>query len=139
MKIAIPIRGTRISPLFDVAKRIELLDIGPDETVVHREAYTETADPIEKTMRLIERGTDVLICGAISWPLELMLTSRGVQVIPNTCGPAKEVIAAFVAGCMTEESFLMPGCTGQRRCRCRHGSTRWRKKNARVAKKTEGD
>ena len=138
MRIAIPIHGGRISPMFDVARRIELLDIGPGKTVAHRESFTEIADSIDKTKRLIDRKVDVLICGAISWPLELMLTSAGVQVIPNTCGPAKEVIAAFVAGFMTEKSFLMPGCNGQRRCRCRHGSKRWREMKSLIAKKPEG-
>jgi predicted Fe-Mo cluster-binding NifX family protein len=125
MKLAIPIHGDRISPMFDVARRFELwgFDRGRDATVVaHDLGHT---DPVDKTRRLIEMGTTVLICGAISWPLERMLVSSKVRVIPNTCGSVKEVIAAFIAGNLTETSFLMPGCTGQRRCRHRRGNRRW--------------
>jgi predicted Fe-Mo cluster-binding NifX family protein len=57
----------------------------------------------------------VLICGAISRPLEAMLLSAGVEVIPQTCGPVEEVLKAFMSGKLTEKAFLMPGCCGRRR------------------------
>jgi len=58
---------------------------------------------------------DVLICGAISRPLEMMLVSEGMQVIPHTCGPVEDVIRAYVSGRLTDQAYLMPGCCGQRR------------------------
>jgi predicted Fe-Mo cluster-binding NifX family protein len=58
---------------------------------------------------------DALICGAISWPLELALTSAGIEVIAQTCGDVDEVLEAFLAGQLEQEKFLMPGCCGRRR------------------------
>jgi predicted Fe-Mo cluster-binding NifX family protein len=119
MRVVLPVYGDRISPVLDVARRFVLLDVYRDNVVARREARINNADLVARAKRIVELGSHVLICGAISWPLESMLVSAGVRVIPNTCGSVDEVIAAFMAGQLTEQAFLMPGCTGQRR-RFRH-------------------
>ncbi len=122
MRIAIPVFGDRVSPMFDAAKRFVLIDAERTKTAVRRECRIETADAVKKAKHLIASGVNVLICGAISWPLELLLSSAGVRVIPHTCGLMEEVVGAFVDGTLTKTAFLMPGCTGQRRCRHRRGN-----------------
>lgn len=117
MKVAIPIHEKRISSVFDVARRLELFLITQDNEMSRKEVSIRIADPIGKAKRIVELGASVLICGAISRPLELLLLSAGVMVIPNACGLVDEVIAAFVAGDLNQQAFLMPGCTGQRRHR----------------------
>ena len=127
MMVAIPICGDRISPVLDVAKNFLLLDVSQGNELTRREIRIENMDLVAKAKRIVEIGSQVLICGAISWPLESMLVSAGVRVIPNTCGSLHEVVTAFVAGKLTEQAFLMPGCTGQRR-RSRHrhrGGRKW--------------
>jgi predicted Fe-Mo cluster-binding NifX family protein len=121
MRVALPINGERISPVLDVARRFLLVDVAPDSEVGRREARIEHQDLVAKAKRIVELGPHVLICGAISRPLETLLVSAGVRVIPNTCGAVDEVVAAFVSGRLTEQAFLMPGCTGRhRRFRRRH-------------------
>jgi predicted Fe-Mo cluster-binding NifX family protein len=83
----------------------------------------EERDPIDKAKRIIALGAEVLICGAISWPLELMLESAGVMVMSNLCGMVDDVISAFIAGRLPDQAFLMPGCTGHGR-RHRHRACR---------------
>ena len=56
-----------------------------------------------------EFGADVLICGAISRPLDAMLSSAGVEVIPQTCGPVEDVLKAFISGRLTEQPFELDG------------------------------
>lgn len=121
MKVAIPTWGGRISPVFDVAKRLLVVDIESD-TEFGREATTiEETEPGPRAKRVAQLGVNVLICGAISTPLEAMLVSAGVQVILHVCGPVKEVLQAFVSGRLTDQAFLMPGCCGRRqRGRGRH-------------------
>jgi predicted Fe-Mo cluster-binding NifX family protein len=85
--------------------------------LVCSEVFIKSSDSIDVAKGIIKAGTHVLICGAISWPLELMLVSTGIMVIPNTCGLVNDVIAAFITGNLTEQAFLMPGCTGKRRHR----------------------
>jgi predicted Fe-Mo cluster-binding NifX family protein len=126
MKVVLPTDGDRISPLLDAARCFVLVGPSPDGALIRKQALIADADPITKAKRIVGLGGEVLICGAISWPLEAMLSSAGMRVIPNTCGPLEEVIAAFFAGGLTEQAFLMPGCPGRRhRHRHRHGR-RWR-------------
>ena len=127
MRVALPIHGQRISPVFDVAGRFVLLDMNPGGEVTRREVRIAERDPIAKTKRIVALGSHVLICGAISWPLESLLLSAGVRVIPNTCGSVEDVLAAFIAGELTDQAFLMPGSRGRHRRnrrRHRHGR-RW--------------
>ena len=125
MRVALPIHGERISPVFDVARRFALFEVNPGGQVTRREVRIAERDPIEKTKRIVALGSHVLICGAISWPLESILRSAGVRAVPNTCGPVEDVLAAFIAGDLTDHAFLMPGCRRRhRRHRHRHGR-RW--------------
>jgi predicted Fe-Mo cluster-binding NifX family protein len=127
MKVVLAIDRDRISPVLDAARCFLLVIASSDGALSRNEVLIDDADPVTKAKRIAELGGKVLICGAISWPLEAMLTSAGMRVIPNTCGPLDEVIAAFFTGELTEQSFLMPGCPGrQHRHRHRHGR-RWRK------------
>jgi predicted Fe-Mo cluster-binding NifX family protein len=128
MKVVIPIDGDRISPVLDAARSFLLVDERPDGSPVRRQVRISDADLVDKAKRIVALGADVLICGAVSWPLEAMLASAGMRVIPNTCGSLKEVVSAFYAGDLTEQAFLMPGCPGrQHRQRHRRGR-RWLKR-----------
>ena len=115
MKVAVPTWTGRVSPVFDVAKRLLLVTLEGDGEVSREEAAIEETQPTARAKRITELGVDVLICGAISMPLEAMLGSAGVRVIPNTCGLVEDVLRAFVSGHLTEQAFLMPGCCGRRR------------------------
>ncbi len=115
MKVAIPIWRDRISPVFDVAGHLLLLDVQEGKEIRREEIAVETLELFARVKQLTELGTNLVICGGISWPLERMLVSTGVRVIPQTCGPVEEVLRAFLAGQLTEQAFLMPGCCGRRR------------------------
>ena len=115
MRAAIPIAHGRISPVFDVASCILLVDIENEREVRRTEEVLEEPELAARARRVAELGADVLICGAISRPLEAMLLSTGVEVIPQTCGPVEDVLKAFVSGQLTEQAFVIPGCCGHRR------------------------
>jgi len=122
MMIVLPIHGDRISPVLDTARSFALVTAGADGRLARKEVLIADADLVLKAKRIAELGAEVLICGALSWPLEAMLTTAGLRVIPNTCGPLDEVAAAYFAGDLTERAFLLPGCPGRRhRHRHRHG------------------
>lgn len=115
MLVAAPILNKRISPLFDVARNLLLVNTENKEKFERCRIYLEELDLAVKSKRIADIGVNVLICGAISKPLEVMLVSAGVRVVPNTCGQAEEVLLAFISGQLAKRSFLMPGCRGQRR------------------------
>ncbi len=125
MNVAIPIHGWRISPVFDVARKVELLCVNSEGNISRVSIFFKTGeDPLDIAKHLVDKKTDVLICGAVSRPVEMLLSASGVTVIRNTCGPVDEVFEAFLNGELTENKFLMPGCPGRkcgRRRRLRRG------------------
>ena len=125
VKVAIPTWDARVSPVFDVAKRLLVVDVEGDVEVSREETAIDETQLIPRARRVAELGVDVLVCGAVSRPLEAMLVAAGVRVVPQTCGPVEDVLRAFVSGQLADNAFLMPGCCGRRRrFRGRH---RWRR------------
>lgn len=115
MKVAIPTWNARVSPVFDVAKRLLVVKLDGHREVNREESAVEETQLMARAKRVTQLGVDVLICGAISMPLEAMLASAGVRVIPHTCGTVEDIVLAFASGQLTDETFLMPGCCGRRR------------------------
>jgi len=115
MKVAIPHWNGRVSPVFDVAGRLLLVDVDGGVEQGRQAAALTAGDPLQRARQVTGLGADVLICGAISLPLEAALASAGLRVIPFTCGGVEEVLAAFMGGRLTDRAYLMPGCCGWRR------------------------
>jgi len=114
VRVAMPVWAGRISPVFDVARHVLVVDFEGTGQVGRQERLLEETDLAGRVRRLTEWKPDVLICGAISQPLEAMVTAAGIQLIPQTCGEAEDVLAAFASGQMGPEAFLMPGSGGRR-------------------------
>ncbi len=115
MKVSIPTWAGRVSPVFDVAKQLLVVTIEEGHESSREQAAIEETQMPARVKRITQLGVDVLICGAISVPLEAMLASAGVRVIPHTCGAVEEIIQAFESGRLKDEKYLMPGCCGRRR------------------------
>ncbi len=117
-RIAIPHWQGRVSPVFDVAATIWLVEVDAGR-VLSREALAvsdETASG--RVAALSAAGVDVVICGAVSWPLQAALSGAGIRVMPQICGDIERVLAAYAQGVLDQGGFWMPGCCGRRR---RHG------------------
>jgi predicted Fe-Mo cluster-binding NifX family protein len=124
MKIAIPTWDGNISPVFDVARHLLVVNIkGGFEISRQNEAIPEM-EVAHRARHIAGLGVDVLICGAISWPLERMLVSEGMRLIPQTCGSVEDVLRAFLSGQLTGQAFLMPGCCGRHQRRRSQGHRR---------------
>jgi len=104
-----------------------VVDLREGREIARMEKVLDESEPELAARRVAELGTAVLICGAISRPLEEMLEAAGVEVVSQTCGPAEDVLDAFLAGRLTGDAFAMPGCSRRRqrrqgRGRCRNES-----------------
>ena len=124
MKVAIATWAGRISPVFDAARHLLVVEIEGGAEIGRREIVLGETPAPGLAKRLADLGVDVLICGAISWPLEAMVAATGVRVVPQMCGPTEGVLGAFVTGPWPQRAFRMPGCGGRRRRRSR--GTGWR-------------
>ena len=112
MRLAMPIWNGRISPVFDVANELLVIDVQDGTEVGQEKVRLEGAASTVRAGQLAALRVDVLICGAISRDLEDMVSSAGVSVISQTRGRADRVLRAFISGQLTARAFLMPGCNG---------------------------
>jgi predicted Fe-Mo cluster-binding NifX family protein len=106
MRIAIPVWNDRISPVFDVSRSVRVIDIS-DGAVSHE--ATHALENESRASKLVKLGVDILICAAISTPLEATLWVSGIEVIPDTCGTVREIVDAFASGDEELTRFRSPG------------------------------
>jgi len=119
MIVAVPVFGERVSPLFDTACNILLVDLEGNEERSRRRVVIDESFPPGKISRLVKLGVNILICGGISRGLLALVENSGIRVIPWVAGEIEEVLAAFKTGELPASSFMMPGC--RRRLRRRSG------------------
>jgi predicted Fe-Mo cluster-binding NifX family protein len=112
MKIAIPERQGRVSPVFDSAELLWILDLESDRKTTRMSTLLYSSDPVEKARQVNRFGVNVLICGAISREARMVLSAAGVSVFPWICGSIEEVIQAYREQRLDEERFKMPGGRG---------------------------
>ena len=109
MKVAIPHWQGRVSPVFDAATRLLVIEVTDGHECGQVEVPLSESDPVQRAKELARSETGVLICGAISWPLEMAVSSGGIEVIAQVCGQVEEVLSAFLEGRLTDPAFLMLG------------------------------
>ena len=124
MRVAIPTRSERISPVFDSSGQVLLVDFEDRQERSRCVAPLPGDSLAGRVTRLKELGVTVLICGGISRTLRQMIEADGIRVYPWTAGPVDEVLEAYREGRLHEARWLMPGCsdpcrTGTRSDRCR--------------------
>jgi predicted Fe-Mo cluster-binding NifX family protein len=123
MKLAIPVWQDRVSPVFDVAGQLLLVEFEASEEIERRQESLPEESTEQRIHRLQNLGVGTLICGAISRPLEALLASAGIRIVSQVCGNVEEVLQAFRSGKLEDDRFAMPGCCGRRRRR-QHGRCR---------------
>ncbi len=115
MKVALATWNERISPVFDVARQVLMLDVEEGRVVAQHEETLPGIEPQAKAGRLAALAPHTLICGAISHPMADLLAAKNIRVIPFTAGAVEEVVAAWLAGALPNPALAMPGCCVQRR------------------------
>jgi predicted Fe-Mo cluster-binding NifX family protein len=113
-RIAIPVWQSRMSPVFDTAGKVLVLDIGNGRELHRVEQSLNGLSMQKRVDRLVELDVDVLVCGAISRQLADMVAASGIRVIPWVKGDVDEVLQWYFTGKPMDLNFLMPGCPQKR-------------------------
>jgi predicted Fe-Mo cluster-binding NifX family protein len=124
MRVAIPVWNGRVSPVFDAASMIVLLDIEDGQEKARTEVQVPARPLVLRVKLLVERHVDVLVCGAISQMLAEMCAAAGTPVVSWVAGPLDDVVRAVLTGALPSPSYTMPGCCGQRLWAQRRGGGR---------------
>ena len=112
MKIALPVWNDRISPVFDTARRLLIVNVKNGKEESRTEMQITELHPPLRVRQLAETGAKVLICGAISRPLAAMIKTWDMAIVQWISGDVEEVLQAYFSGAFPEPRFLMPGCGG---------------------------
>jgi predicted Fe-Mo cluster-binding NifX family protein len=98
MRIAIPVFGSKISPRFDCAGHMLMVEV-TDGSVAGR--WMEAIEPFrwrQQLNALKEKGVEVMLCGGIRRCDHFQLISIGVRVHAGLVGEVDDILAAFLRG-----------------------------------------
>ncbi|MBF0112347.1 MAG: NifB/NifX family molybdenum-iron cluster-binding protein [Desulfamplus sp.] len=118
MKIALTAWEDKISPVFDAAKTLLIVEI-KDSKVVSRSVERFNQAIISNLADMLSRMSllkvDLLICGAISTVPAAIIEANGLKVISFISGNIEDVIAAYTKDESIRDdaiisTFAMPGC-----------------------------
>ncbi len=110
MKTALTVWGKWISPVFDSAQTLLIVEI-EGKTIVNKQLVPiDSENPAALAKMLKKQNVSLLICGAISEYPARVLENEALELIPFISGDADKVLDALVHGHSIEPVFLMPGC-----------------------------
>ncbi|MCP4574582.1 MAG: dinitrogenase iron-molybdenum cofactor biosynthesis protein [bacterium] len=119
MRVAIPVWGSRVSPVFDAAGLLLVVDYAGDREVKRHLVELPTGPLSGLVNTVLASRTEELLCGAISRPLLDMLQGEGISVTPFLAGEVECLLEARLGGRLADPCYLMPGCCRGRRHRQR--------------------
>ena len=110
MKIAVTVWDERISPVFDSAHKLLIVDIKNEKL---KKLSYQNFNP-QSDARLAENlshmGVEVLICGAISEMHSTLIEANSIKLIPFISGNVNKVLESYARDNFIPPGFLMPGC-----------------------------
>jgi predicted Fe-Mo cluster-binding NifX family protein len=109
MKSAIPVCGRDIALVFDDADFLLLIENGEKGFLKEERLRCSGRTMIDRANQLKCLDVDLLICGAISCPLQRMIEAMGIAIIPFVRGEAMEVFDAYCGNRLEDRRFFMPG------------------------------
>lgn len=119
MKTAFAHWDHRIAPVFDTARQVHVVETAAGQIIGEKQEILTEDLTVQKVLQLVELGIDTLVCGAITRPMQGLVTAYGIQVIPFVAGDLREVIQAWLRGHLLRDEFVMPGCRRRGRQRSR--------------------
>ena len=81
MKVAMPVWEGRVSPVFDVSRRLLVVEAQGGVEVDRCEVPLGEESPPHRAGRLVDMGVDVLICGGVSRSLVDALNVFKIAVV----------------------------------------------------------
>lgn len=127
VRLAIPTWNNWVSPVFDTANTLLVVDVENNREVGRSHAAIQTPILSQRIQLIADLNINVLICNAISRSLMRMVATSGPEVIAWRSGPVEEILQAYLDGQLSKPRFVMAGCPrggpglGLGRGRCTRG------------------
>jgi predicted Fe-Mo cluster-binding NifX family protein len=117
-RIAVPEWDGRISPVFDAAEHVWVLEIVDRREVTRHCVGLAHYNLDLRAAQLAQLGVEILVCGAISQPLHRGMTALGIRVIDGVCGETSAVMDALLNNGRIPPSLRLPGSASNLRRSC---------------------
>lgn len=135
MKILIPDRMGRVSPVFDVAREALIVDVGAGMELRRSRTSLNQRNGRVHPQQLVELGIDLLICSVISSSLEESIKSAEIEIIGQVCGSIEDILQAWLDNSLSEDAFLTPGNTIRSKRYSGNRSLHYRRRNRKGQRK----
>ncbi|MBN1627949.1 MAG: NifB/NifX family molybdenum-iron cluster-binding protein [Deltaproteobacteria bacterium] len=110
MRIAIPVWEDKVSPVFDAASKLLVIDYEDGRETSRLAYHIDEEDLSWKCQRIESLAPDIIICGAVSHLFLNLLKAVDIDVIEYVSGRIEDVLEAYIRGDIYNSRFLMPGC-----------------------------
>ncbi|MGA1869913.1 MAG: NifB/NifX family molybdenum-iron cluster-binding protein [bacterium] len=122
MRMALTVWGNKISPVFDSARRLLIVDVEKGVVIRRHHEFFHSELPYNRAAMLFDLRAKVLICGAISQIFANVIEAYGIKIVPFVTGDVDQVLNHYLKGAPFTAHFYMPGCGHKgRRLRSRRG------------------
>lgn len=113
MYLGMTVWGDRVSPVFEAAQSILLVELDSETTAGnHLQIFNVSSCSMIHEL-LVEQQVQVIICGAICRRSRLQLELMGVRVIGFISGKVEQILDCYVHD-RDVSAFVMPGCRTKR-------------------------
>lgn len=109
MKIALTIWGNRISPVFDSANTVMIVDL---ENLRTSDRVYKGFDPqdVKQILAILKKyKIDILICGAITDDRSIFIEQNGIVLVPFIFGNTDKILATLTNEKHRISDYIMPG------------------------------
>jgi len=96
MIVAIPIFGSEVSPRFDCAKEILLINVDEGKILDRKVLEVQATNPLHRARILSGWKVQQVICGGIDDFSLRMLNGLGIRVSPWVSGNARQALERFL-------------------------------------------
>ena len=110
LKVALTIWGNRISPVFDSARKLLIVEVESNKVVDRQYELFNAETDSDLAKMLTDLQINVLICGAISRRYSDIIETSEIKLIPFITGHVDVVLESYIQNNRVATDFLMPGC-----------------------------
>lgn len=114
-RVAIPQWMGRVSPVFDTATKLLIVDFAGGEYRTRETIQLGASGHSRRVAIIGGRGIQTILCGAISRNLQYRLNRIGIRVFAFLSGDISALLSAYAEGETALSEFMLPGCQRRRR------------------------
>ena len=139
LKIAVAVFGSRISPRFDCAPTMLIVEKAGSGLGQSRKVDTEGWPAGKRLKRLGQWQVGVLICGGIDEHSLRMISASNIRVYSWITGEYEDALSCFLSGRLASGNMMGPGGTFRGKWRFRRWRQETNRGGARCRIRTEKD